>query len=331
LRHLRLQAAGQCNHHRSTKENHMNARIAIATAVATALFGVTAIAQTQDAPPPRVMPKCDKPLASVMVGKISCKSANCDAGASAGRQNPLFALMSAVGQPNVSAIGEGIKDMFITAIRSTGCVDLQEREALNELAEELKLAGKTLQVQQADFMISGALTSVEVSNTSTNIGWGLIPIIGSVGVRTQTATVAMDIRLVDVNKAKIVDTRKIEATSENTSWGVGGLGVGSVGGAGVGFGGAFSSLKGTSLEVVSRDAVLTAAAFVIESLQRQQGVTTAAQQPKPASQPSQVAVAPTVPAPAAPQAAALQPATLDIASSAAPPPVSAPEVPGTQL
>jgi curli biogenesis system outer membrane secretion channel CsgG len=246
----------------------------IRRAVLATLLGAASVANAQDTPAPRTLPHCEKPLATMMVGKIACKSANCDGG-SAGRQNPLLALLSAAGQPNVSAIGDGIKDMFVTAIRSTNCVDLQEREALDEIAQELERAGKKLQVQQADFLVSGALTSVELSNNSTNIGWGLIPIIGSIGVNKQTATVSFDVRLVDINKARIVDSRKIDSTSENTSWGVGGVGVGTAHGVGIGFGGAFSSLKGTSLEAVSRDAVLSAAAFIVESLQRQQSAQVA--------------------------------------------------------
>lgn len=266
----------------------MKTRFPVAAAFASTLFAAAAIAQAPEPAATRTLPKCDKPLASVMIGQIACKSANCGTPASAGRQNPLLALLAASGQGNVSAIGDGLKDMFVTVLRATNCVDLQEREAMDEVAAELARVGKKVEVQQADFLVMGSLTTVELSSTSASIGGGFIPIIGSIGSNTQKANVAMDVRLVDVNSAKVVDTRRVEASSENTSWGVGGLGIGTAGGAGFGFGGGFSALKGTSLEVVSRDAVFSAAAFVIEALQRQRGVGAVAQTSStPAAAPAQ--------------------------------------------
>ena len=273
----------------------MNARLSLATLAATALLGTTAVAQTAEPPPAQTMPRCDKPLASVMIGQIACKSANCGNPGTAGQRHPLMALLAASGQGNISAIGDGLKDMFVTVLRATNCVELQEREAMDEVAAELARVGKKVELQQADFLVLGSLTTVELSSTSASFGGGFIPIIGSIGSSTQNANVAMDVRLVDVNKARVVDTRRVEASSESTSWGVGGLGIGTAGGAGFGFGGGFSALKGTSLEAVSRDAVLSAAAFVIEALQRQKGVVAAG---LPVSQPAQLVPQPAVVSPA---------------------------------
>ena len=51
----------------------------------------------------------------------------------------------------------------MTALKETGYFDIQEREAMDALAKELALVGKTVEVQQADFMISGAITSISMS------------------------------------------------------------------------------------------------------------------------------------------------------------------------
>lgn len=52
----------------------MNARLSLATLAVAALLGTTAVAQIAEPPPARTMSNCDKPLASVMVGQIACKS-----------------------------------------------------------------------------------------------------------------------------------------------------------------------------------------------------------------------------------------------------------------
>lgn len=230
-------------------------------AVAITLAFSTAVC-AQEAPPKRSLPTCEAPMANVLVSKVSCKSANCNGG-TAGANSPLMALLSAAGQPSVSAIGDGIKDMFVTALRETNCVDIVDQEALKELAEQM---GRPYQMPPVDFVVSGALTSVELQTDNTNIGAGFIPIIGSVGFKTQKASVSLDMKLVDANTLKVLSSRRVDANSESTSFGVGGLGAGTMNGNAVGFGGGFSSLKGTSLEAVSRDAVFGAAAFVVDAL-----------------------------------------------------------------
>lgn len=215
---------------------------------------------------------CDKPLASVMVGKLTCKSAGCGAGGAQAAGNSgiaaLLALAGQTGNGGVTGVGEGVRDMFVTALQSTGCVELQERESMDEIAEELKRAGKEVKVQQADFLVSGALTTVELENTKAGFGGGFIPIIGSISKNTQKASIGMDIRLVDVNTAKVVDTQRHMANSEKSSYGVGAFGLGASGSTPFGFGGSLSALKGTSLEIVSREAVIKAANGVVDALKK---------------------------------------------------------------
>ena len=118
------------------------------------LISATAMAQTPTAP---VLAKCDKPVASIMVGKLVCKAGNCS-NASAGSAGGLAALLMAGGS-NVAAIGDGIKDMMTTALQETGCFNVMEREAMDEIQAELQRAGKTVQTKQADYLISGSVHS----------------------------------------------------------------------------------------------------------------------------------------------------------------------------
>lgn len=215
----------------------------------------------EEVKPEPVLTKCDKPIASVTVGTVSCKASACKQ-ATAGRDNMLVQLMSLAGQPNVEGIGEGLGDMMVTVMRNTGCFDLQERQALDDINRELALVGKKVEAKQADYIISGSVTRISLVQDRSNFGFGLIPVIGSVSSTTQKAEVSMDLRLIDVNKAKILESQTFSAKSAKTSWGVGGGGTIGV----AGFGGSFSKLNGTALEVVAQQAIVEAVNFMVDRL-----------------------------------------------------------------
>ena len=216
--------------------------------------------------------RCDKPIAKVIVGKLTCKASSCN-NANASNANPLMALLAAAGQPNVSGIGDGIKDMMTTVLQQTGCFEVMDRDAMEEIKKELEAAGKAVNIEVADFLVTGAVTQVAMGKSTTNIGWGMIPVIGSVGATTQKATVGLDLRLVSIATAKVLNSKRIEASTEDSSFGIGGLGFGTGGGSLVGFGGSFSSLKGTSLEKVTRDAIFQATDFLVVEAKKAKGVS----------------------------------------------------------
>ena len=96
-----------------------------------------------------VLPKCEKPVARVLIGKLSCKSSGCQSAASAGAANSqmamLMALANAQGQgPDRSVVGDDMAAILTTALKETGCFDIQEREAMEELAKKLALVGKKI-------------------------------------------------------------------------------------------------------------------------------------------------------------------------------------------
>jgi curli biogenesis system outer membrane secretion channel CsgG len=208
-----------------------------------------------------VLAKCEKPVASVTVGTLTCKASACKS-ASAGRDSMLSQLLSMAGQPNMEGIGEGMGDMMVSIMKSTGCFNLQERQAMDDINKELALVGKKVEAEPADFIISGSVTQISLEQDRSNFGFGLIPIIGSVSSTTQTAEVALDLRLIDVQKAKILESQSFVAKSSKTSWGMGG--GGSIGVAG--FGGTFSKLNGTALEVVAKQAMVEAVNFMVARL-----------------------------------------------------------------
>jgi curli biogenesis system outer membrane secretion channel CsgG len=184
-----------------------------------------------------------------------------------------LALLAAAGQPNVSGIGDGIIDMMTTALQETGCFEVMDRDAMEEIKRELEAAGRKVETEAVDFLVTGAVTQIDMEKTSTNIGWGFIPVIGSVGRTTQKASVGLDLRLVSVSNGKVLTSKRIDSNTEDSSFGVGGFGLGSVGGSSVGFGGAYSSLKGTSLEKVTRDAIFKATSFLVTEAKKAKGIS----------------------------------------------------------
>lgn len=265
-------------------------RIAFA-ALALASFAAVAA----DAPPAPQLPKCDKPIASVVVNKLSCKAANCNSANQGQNPGGLAALLAAVnganGGGNVSGIADGIKDVLVTALTESGCFDVQDREQLAEIQAELALAGKKVETEQAEFMVSGAITQIDVSTETKSFGGGFIPIIGSVGTKTQKAAVALDMKLVSISNAKVVGSKRAQASSENSSFSMGAGAIGPIGGGFGGFGGSFSSLKGTNLEAVTKDAIIQSVTFLVDSARAAKTVASTAQAAAPVAQ----AAAPTQP------------------------------------
>ena len=237
-------------------------------AAAGVLAAMTGAVFAADQPPPQIqLPHCDAPIASVMVGKMQCKAANCQGGQSTS-QNPLMALIQAQqgGVPlNVTGIADGIKDVLVTALTETGCFSVQDREEMDEIAGELALAGKKVETKQAEYLISGAVTEIDVSQENKSFGGGMIPIIGAIGSKKQKAAVALDMKLVSVDTATVVSSKRATASTENSSLSLGVGGIGMVGGTVGGFGGAFSSLKGTNLEAVTKDAIAQSVVFLVDA------------------------------------------------------------------
>ncbi len=219
------------------------------------------------------LPKCNKPVASVMVGQLTCKSAACQTNTNQDpRASGLMALAAlASGNSSVSfpGVGEGMSAMLTTVLKETGCFEIQERETLDELNKELALVGKKVEVQQADFMITGAITSINLSTEKKQFAGGWIPILGSISTTTKTADLGLDIKVIDVNKAKLLEGKTFTGNNETSSYSFGaaafGPGMGALGG--------MSNIKGTPMEDVVRDVLVRVASFSSKALVAAKGLT----------------------------------------------------------
>lgn len=247
---------------------------------AVALFlpmAMSAWAQTSEVAERKVaVPRCDRPVAKVMIAEIKCKSVDCGANSSGDdpRRYKWWERMgtgNSVDQPSYSGVGTGMTEMLATALSQTGCFEVMERAALDEINKELALVGRKVEAQAADFMVTGSITSLGFEQSSTGLGGlGFLPkpiamLAGSVDFKKSKVWMNMDIRLVDINKAKMMSSRTFEANNQRS-----GFGMSAAGWAGVGFGGSHAAISGSPLEEVARDVLVRSTAFVAETLASKQ-------------------------------------------------------------
>ncbi len=152
--------------------------------------------------------------------------------------------------------------MLTTTLKETGCFEIQEREALDDVQKELALVGKKAEISQADFMLSGSITSMDMSVDKKALGGGFIPIIGMISTTTKTANLGLDIRIIDINKAKLLDSKTFAANNETSSFSLGAVGFG---GGGV-LAGGLSSFKGTPMESILRDVLAQISSYAAKKI-----------------------------------------------------------------
>lgn len=234
-----------------------------------------AIAQTSDVTEREIaVPKCAAPVAKVMISEIKCKSADCSSGA--GQQDPRryhwwehMGAGNTVRQPTYTGVGTGMTEMLATALSQTGCFEVMEREQLEELNKELALVGKKVQAEAADFLITGSITSLGFEQSSTGLGGlaglfkGPVSVVaGAVDFKKTKVHMNMDLRVVDVNRAKIVGSRTFQADNQRSGFGLSGAGWAG----GVGLGGSHAAISGSPLEEVARDLLVRSTSYVTDAL-----------------------------------------------------------------
>lgn len=130
-----------------------------------------------------------------------------------------------------SAIGDGLREMFLTALHGMGRFIVVERIDLRGLAAEQALSRSSMarndmaipagRMDVADLMVYGAVTEFEIEAGGTGFGIG-VPVKGiplSLGRSSRESHIAIDIRVVDVATGRLIITRRItgSATGSSTS------------------------------------------------------------------------------------------------------------------
>ncbi len=126
-------------------------------------------------------------------------------------------------------LGEGMSDMLVSALVETGRFTVLEREALQDILEEQRLAeegkvsaqtaaqaGKLLGAQ---ILIRGAIT--EFSHQKSGTG-GQIKIKGfTIGGTKEVAHVAVDVRIYDTTSGEVLASKSVEGGAETRALKVG--------------------------------------------------------------------------------------------------------------
>lgn len=136
--------------------------------------------------------------------------------------------------------GSELQDMLIAELAATEAFSILERKELDSVIGELKLGESGLVDQRtkrelgklkgAQYLIAGTVSSFELNTTGSDAG---ISVMGfSVGGKKQTASLSVDVKLIDVETGEIVEARTIEANSSGGGMRVSGSILGVSGGLG---------------------------------------------------------------------------------------------------
>lgn len=151
----------------------------------------------------------DKPKASIAVSRFDNKARNWKAYS--------------------TEIGDGMADQLTTALVSTGCFKVVKRHTSEGVEEKLELrhsedvdprtASRIGRIVEADLIVTAAVVeftenaSGSRSNVETRVGSGLLKeVLSSLGSAAQSAHIAANLRITDVQTSEIVAATAVEGT-----------------------------------------------------------------------------------------------------------------------
>ena len=211
-----------------------------------------------------LVPHCEKPMATLLVGAIACKASGCAQSQDTtgfGRLAQLAQMQEDGEIVDLSQVGQGTTNALITSLKATGCFDIQEREILQQLKEEAALAGIEFKPKTADFLITGAITSIAVTKKTSALAGGVIPVVGAFSKSKRNAEVTLDIRIVETASSTIKASQAFNVSSQTSNWKFGAAGYSG----GLALGGA-SSTRSPELDTVVNEVVIKAAQYVADTL-----------------------------------------------------------------
>jgi curli biogenesis system outer membrane secretion channel CsgG len=165
-------------------------------------------------------------------------------------------------------IGEGLTEMLTTELFRTGRFVMVERAALSDIVKEQEL-GQTGLIQKetitkvgellgAQLLVAGAVTEFEASSSGGGGGLGFAGF--ALSVKTNSAHVAVDIRLVDAMTGQIVKSHAAEAKAEESGFAIAATRRGmQLGG---------DAFQKTPLGQATREAIAKAVKFIVSEMDR---------------------------------------------------------------
>lgn len=166
--------------------------------------------------------------------------------------------------------GRGMRDMLTTALFQTNRYIVLEREKLGAVMDELKQGASDLfrkeatvplgELEGAELLVTAAITGFDpgASGGGGNIG-GRIPglggVLGGIGIGFKKASIAMDLRVIDVRTGRVVAATNAQGEASTFAAGLGGIGGG--------MGGSLGGFSKTPMESAIRDMIQKTVDFVV--------------------------------------------------------------------
>jgi len=162
---------------------------------------------------------------------------------------------------------EGLRTMLVTTLVQSKRFRVLEREVFDQLVEEAKLSGDTLNIKGADLLIVASVTAWEpgIKKTGGSLG-GLLPgktgvILGALSSAVKKSYMAMDIRIIDAKTSEILAATRVEGIAKEIN--LGALGASIFGS--VPLAGGLSIYSKTPMEKAIRLCIKEAVKYIIEN------------------------------------------------------------------
>jgi len=136
--------------------------------------------------------------------------------------------------------GSELQDMLIAELASTNSFSIMERNELDKVIGELKLGESGLvdpatksalsKLKGVKYLIAGTVSSFEHNTSGSDAGVSFMGF--NVGGKKESAYLAVDVKLIDVETGEIVESKTIEANSSGGGIRVSGSVLGMSGGLG---------------------------------------------------------------------------------------------------
>lgn len=180
---------------------------------------------------------CAEPVAKISIAPMECKAARCSKVPQASGNLAVILQLSGDGIQDFSTLGDAMTTMLSSAIQQSGCFTLLDREAMAFLKQEM---GDDYQPERADLVFTGAVTSLEYAKKKTGLLGGSFTLGGAFENTETTAKIGLDVRLLNTKSSAVEysKTYQSDASNDNFSFGMFGLGGPGAAAGGVEFGGA---------------------------------------------------------------------------------------------
>jgi curli biogenesis system outer membrane secretion channel CsgG/tetratricopeptide (TPR) repeat protein len=168
-------------------------------------------------------------------------------------------------------VGDGLREMLLTALHNSGRFIVVERLDLKGLAAEQALSRSRMarpgeaiaegQMEVADIMVYGAVTEFEPDRRGGGLSLGMPNVPLNLGLQGKSAHMAIDMRVVDVASSRVLATTRLAGEASSTQLSVGTT----ISARGTSFPATLGGFQNTPMEQAIRDCIDKATAYVATS------------------------------------------------------------------